>query len=54
MIRNKFEIIYVGPTQVIVKNIKSEEKAIVRTDLGSEIDDIKVLGKDRYVIASTD
>ena len=53
LLKNKFETTYVGPSQVIVKNIASGERAVVKSELGLEIQDVKVMGKDRYVVAQT-
>lgn len=39
--------------QVIVKHLSSGKRAVVRSDMGFEIEDVKVLGKDRYVVART-
>uniref|UniRef100_A0A914XG62 Anaphase-promoting complex subunit 4-like WD40 domain-containing protein n=1 Tax=Plectus sambesii TaxID=2011161 RepID=A0A914XG62_9BILA len=53
LIRNKFETTHVGPSQVIVKDITTGNRATIRSDLGYEIGEIKVMGRDRYVVAHT-
>lgn len=53
--KNKFEITYVGPSQVLVKPMdENEQPVIVRSQLGGEIDDVKIMGKDSYLVARTE
>lgn len=39
--------------QVIIKNISTGKRVIVKSEFGYEIEDVKVLGKDRFVVAHT-
>ncbi|KAJ8945935.1 hypothetical protein NQ318_016763 [Aromia moschata] len=53
--KDKFEITYVGPSQVLVKPLDSNNMGvIVRSQQGGEIDDVKIMGKDSYLVARTD
>ncbi|RLV86206.1 hypothetical protein DV515_00015928 [Chloebia gouldiae] len=51
--KNKFEITYVGPSQVIVKNLSTGTRVVLKSQHGYEIDEVKILGKDRYLVAHT-
>ncbi|KAL1129294.1 hypothetical protein AAG570_013823, partial [Ranatra chinensis] len=52
--KNKFELTYVGPSQVLVKPLNSEARGVIlKSQLGYEIDDVRILGDDRYLIART-
>ncbi|KAA0708383.1 Intraflagellar transport protein 172 -like protein [Triplophysa tibetana] len=51
--RNKFEMTYVGPSQVIVKNLSTGTRVVLKSQYGYEIDEVKVMGKDRYIVAHT-
>ncbi|KAM6123262.1 intraflagellar transport protein 172 homolog [Pterocles gutturalis] len=51
--KNKFEITYVGPSQVIVKNLSTGTRVVLKSQYGYEIDEVKILGKDRYLVAYT-
>ncbi|CAI2733336.1 unnamed protein product [Schistosoma spindalis] len=51
--RNIFELNYVGPSQVIVKNLKSDDAIVLQSKFGYEIDDVKVMGKNRYLVTHT-
>ncbi|NXP39291.1 IF172 protein, partial [Leiothrix lutea] len=51
--KNKFEITYVGPSQVIVKNLSTGTRVVLKSQYGYEIDEVKILGKDRYLVAHT-
>ncbi|CAL8090514.1 unnamed protein product [Calicophoron daubneyi] len=53
IIKNTFELNYVGPSQVIVKNLKTAEKIVLQSYFGYEISDVKVMGDDRYLVAHT-
>jgi intraflagellar transport protein 172 len=67
LIRNRFETTYVGPSQVIeiiqhilsyckqviIKDVNGGNRVTIRSEMGLEIDEIKVMGKDRYVVAYT-
>ncbi|KAF8563376.1 Intraflagellar transport protein [Paragonimus westermani] len=49
--KNTFELNYVGPSQVIVRNLKTNDKIVVQSCFGYEIDDVRVMGNDRYLVA---
>ncbi|KAG1963505.1 intraflagellar transport protein [Pimephales promelas] len=51
--KNKFEMTYVGLSQVIVKNLSSGTRVVLKSQYGYEIDEVKVMGKDRYLVAHT-
>ncbi|KTG47170.1 hypothetical protein cypCar_00003174 [Cyprinus carpio] len=51
--KNKFEITYVGLSQVIVKNLSTGTRVVLKSQYGYEIDEVKVMGKDRYLVAHT-
>lgn len=51
--KGKFEMTYVGLSQVIIRNITSGEKVDLKSHYGYEVFEVKVLGKDRYVVAHT-
>ncbi|XP_014675210.1 PREDICTED: intraflagellar transport protein 172 homolog [Priapulus caudatus] len=51
--KNKFEITYVGLSQVIVKNLSTGTRVILKSHYGYEIDEVKILGKDRYLVGHT-
>ncbi|KAI0233465.1 hypothetical protein LSAT2_016275, partial [Lamellibrachia satsuma] len=51
--KNKFEMTYVGPSQVIVKNLSSGTRVILKSFYSYEIDEVKIMGGDRYLVAHT-
>lgn len=51
--KNKFEMTYVGPSQVIVKNLSTGTRVVLKSHYGYEVDEVKVMGKDRYLVAHT-
>uniref|UniRef100_A0A0X3PJC6 Intraflagellar transport protein 172 homolog n=1 Tax=Schistocephalus solidus TaxID=70667 RepID=A0A0X3PJC6_SCHSO len=51
--KNIFEMNYVGPSQVIVLNKKTNDKIVLRSNYGYEIDDVKIMGNDKYLVAHT-
>nr|XP_023018691.1 intraflagellar transport protein 172 homolog [Leptinotarsa decemlineata] len=53
--KDKFEITYVGPSQVLVKPLDTNERGVIlRSQHGGEIEDVKIMGKDSYLVARTD
>jgi len=38
---------------VIVKNLSSGTRVVLKSQYGYEIDEVKVMGKDRYLVAHT-
>jgi len=51
--KNKFEMTYVGLSQVIVKNMSTGTRVVLKSHYGYEITDVKILGGDRYLVANT-
>jgi len=51
--KNKFEMTYVGLSQVIVKNLSSGARVVLKSHYGYEIDKVSIMGKDRYLLAHT-
>ncbi|XP_041357336.1 intraflagellar transport protein 172 homolog isoform X2 [Gigantopelta aegis] len=51
--KNKFEITHVGLSQVIVKNLSNGSRVVLKSHYGYEIDEVRIMGKDRYMIAHT-
>ncbi|KAH8862639.1 Intraflagellar transport protein 172 like [Schistosoma japonicum] len=51
--KNSFELNYVGPGQVIVKNLKSGDTVVLQSLFGYEISDVKVMGQNQYLVAHT-
>ncbi|XP_064219997.1 intraflagellar transport protein 172 homolog isoform X2 [Aotus nancymaae] len=44
---------YVGPSQVIVKNLSSGTRVVLKSHYGYEVEEVKILGKERYLVAHT-
>ncbi|XP_015595286.1 intraflagellar transport protein 172 homolog [Cephus cinctus] len=55
VVRGSHEVAYVGPSQVVVKPLNSRSRPVViRSQTGSEIEDVRVLGrKDNHIVART-
>ncbi|KAI4469980.1 hypothetical protein MML48_1g10818 [Holotrichia oblita] len=52
--KDKYEITFVGPSQVLIKHLQGEhENIIVSSNYGNEIEDIKIMGRDNYIVART-
>ncbi|KAK7878726.1 hypothetical protein WMY93_030965 [Mugilogobius chulae] len=51
--KNKFEMTYVGLSQVVVRNLSSGTRVILKSYYGYEIEEVKIMGKDRYLVAHT-
>uniref|UniRef100_A0A8C9QX79 Intraflagellar transport protein 172 homolog n=1 Tax=Scleropages formosus TaxID=113540 RepID=A0A8C9QX79_SCLFO len=51
--KNKFEMTYVGLSQVIVKNLSTGTRVVLKSHYGYEIDEVKIMGRDRYLVAHT-
>lgn len=53
--KDKFEITYVGPSQVLIKPLDLHDSGvIIRSQHGGEIEDVKIMGRDNYLVARTD
>ncbi|XP_056873005.1 intraflagellar transport protein 172 homolog [Takifugu flavidus] len=51
--KNKFEITYVSLNQVLVKNLSTETRVVLKSHYGYEIEEVKIMGKDCYLVAHT-
>uniref|UniRef100_A0A1B6D0F4 Intraflagellar transport protein 172 homolog n=1 Tax=Clastoptera arizonana TaxID=38151 RepID=A0A1B6D0F4_9HEMI len=52
--KNKFEMTYVGPSQVLVKPLNTDARGVIlKSQFGHEIDDVRIMGSDRYLVART-
>lgn len=53
--QDKFELTYIAPSQVLVRSVQEPtESMTVESQLGHEIDDVRIMGKDNYLVARTD
>uniref|UniRef100_T1GRP5 Anaphase-promoting complex subunit 4 WD40 domain-containing protein n=1 Tax=Megaselia scalaris TaxID=36166 RepID=T1GRP5_MEGSC len=53
--QDKFELIFVAPSQLLVKSLQEpSEQMIIQSKLGLEIDDVRIMGKDNYLLARTE
>lgn len=49
-----YEIIFVGPNQILVKTLNGSQKEIsVLSEYGGEIEHVKIMGRDNYLVART-
>lgn len=44
---------HVGPNQVIVKNLSNNTRVVLKSHYGYEIDEVRIMGKDRYLVSHT-
>ncbi|KAM4521459.1 intraflagellar transport protein 172 homolog isoform 2-T2 [Odontesthes bonariensis] len=51
--KNKFEITHVSPSQAIVRNLSTGARVVLKSYYGYEIIEVKIMGKDRYLVAHT-
>ncbi|KAM3602576.1 uncharacterized protein V6R79_006682 [Siganus canaliculatus] len=51
--KNKFEMTYVSLSQVIVKNLSTGTRVVLKSFYGYEVDEVKIMGKDRFLVAHT-
>ncbi|XP_054618204.1 intraflagellar transport protein 172 homolog [Dunckerocampus dactyliophorus] len=51
--KNKFEVTYVGLSQVVVRNLSTGAQVVLKSYYGYEIEEVKIMGKDRYLVAHT-
>lgn len=42
-----------SPIQVIVKNLSSGTRVVLKSHYGYEVEEVKILGKERYLVAHT-
>lgn len=53
MYKNRFEISHVGPSQVNIKDLSSGSRISLKSFYAYEIDEVKIMGDDQYVVAHT-
>ncbi|KAK6114288.1 hypothetical protein QQG55_55400 [Brugia pahangi] len=53
ILKGHFETKYVSPSQVIIKDTSTEQHVTIHSSKGLPINEIKIMGHDRYVIAYT-
>ncbi|CAJ0935257.1 unnamed protein product, partial [Mesorhabditis belari] len=53
MIKSRFETTHVAPSHVILRDVTNESRTSVVSNKGLQIDDIKMMGKDQFVVAYT-
>ncbi|XP_068135903.1 intraflagellar transport protein 172 homolog [Hyperolius riggenbachi] len=51
--KNKFEMTYVGPSQVIVKNLSSGTRVVLKSHYGYGVNEVKIMGQERFLVAQT-
>ncbi|XP_027896583.1 intraflagellar transport protein 172 homolog [Xiphophorus couchianus] len=51
--KNKFEMTYVGLSQVIIRNLSTGTRVVLKSYYGYEVEEVKIMGKDRYLVAHT-
>lgn len=51
--KNKFEMTYVGLSQVMVRNLTTGTRVALKSYYGYEIEGVKIMGKDRFLVAHT-
>uniref|UniRef100_A0A3B3Z6D5 Intraflagellar transport protein 172 homolog n=1 Tax=Poecilia mexicana TaxID=48701 RepID=A0A3B3Z6D5_9TELE len=51
--KNKFEMTYVGLNQVIIRNLSSGTRVVLKSYYDYEVEEVKIMGKDRYLVAHT-
>ncbi|XP_037068847.1 intraflagellar transport protein 172 homolog [Pollicipes pollicipes] len=51
---DRWEMTYVGPSQVLIKPLKGGGRGVIlKSQYGYEIEDVKFMGKERYLVART-
>ncbi|KAJ1353157.1 Intraflagellar transport protein osm-1 [Parelaphostrongylus tenuis] len=51
MLKSRFETTYIAPSHVIVRDVVTDTKTNLVSQKGYAIENLKVMGKDRYVVA---
>lgn len=52
--KDRYEIIYVGANQILVKPMGTlGRETTIMSNYGGEIEDVRVMGKDNYLVART-
>lgn len=53
--QDKFELTFVAPSQVLLKSLQEpNDKMVIESQMGLEIDDVRIMGKDNYLVARTE
>ncbi|XP_065359796.1 intraflagellar transport protein 172 homolog [Calliphora vicina] len=53
--QDKFELIFVAPSQLLVRSMQEpHDQLTIESQLGLEIDDVRIMGKDNYLVARTE
>ncbi|XP_068142396.1 LOW QUALITY PROTEIN: intraflagellar transport protein 172 homolog [Drosophila tropicalis] len=53
--QDKFELIFVAPSQLLVRSLaEPQQQLTIESQLGLEIDDVRIMGKDNYLVARTE
>ncbi|PIC15412.1 hypothetical protein B9Z55_022396 [Caenorhabditis nigoni] len=53
MLKSRFETTYVAPSHVILRDVTNESRTNLISNKGLAIDELKIMGKDRFVIGYT-
>ncbi|KAH8365613.1 hypothetical protein KR093_002735 [Drosophila rubida] len=53
--QDKFELIFVAPSQLLVRSLaEPTQQLTIESQLGLEIDDVRIMGKDNYLVGRTE
>lgn len=53
--QDKFELIFIAPSQILVKSMQNTSlQMVIESQLGLEIDDVRIMGKDNYLLGRTE
>jgi len=53
--QDKFELIFVAPSQLLVRSLtEPSQQLTIESQLGLEIDDVRIMGRDNYLVARTE
>ncbi|EJD74502.1 intraflagellar transporter osm-1 [Loa loa] len=53
ILKGRFQTKYISPSQVLIKDITSEQRVTIHSSKGLPINEIKIMGHDRFVVAYT-
>ncbi|KAL5017204.1 hypothetical protein ScPMuIL_006793 [Solemya velum] len=51
--KNRYEMTHVGLSQVLVKDLSKGTRIVLKSHYGYEIDEVRIMGKDRYLVSHT-
>lgn len=51
--KNLYIINYIGPSQILFKSVTDGREISIKSYTGKDIDDLKILGQDNYMVART-